>query len=870
MGSLRRVLAVVGCLLAWVMAVAQPTNISGVVKDAKTGEGIPYAQVKYEGKTVGTTTDYKGEYSIVYIAGGRLAFSSMSYKKKVIPLGSDTRHLDVGLEMEEKVLAEATVKAKKKKKYSRENNPAVELMRKVIEAKKSNDYHNNDYFSYDKYEKLTFAVNNVSDKIFQEEEMKKLAFMKDHVEICPETGNRILPISFQEKLSRHIYRKDPKSEKDIITGTNEEGLNEMFNTGEILNVLLEDCFTEVDIYQETTRLFQMSFISPISTHYAINFYRYFIADTLDVDGVRCIEVTFTPNNPQDMGFMGSLYIMADSTYRVNRVNLEIPGRSDVNYVDHLDISQKYVSLPTGEQVVDESKMTVQLRWSKKLFNFQVQQLAVYRNYSSEELEEKDFKFAGSTMTLPDAGMKGAEFWEKERPVSLSQTEADMYKMMDELWKVKNFRFALFVLKAFIENFVETSTSSEHPSKVDIGPVNTMISQNFIDGVRLRLSAQTTANLNNHMFGKGYVAYGFRDNRWKGLAEYTYSFNKKDYLPREFPMHNLIVSYQTDVMSPTDKFMPTDKDNVFTSFKFTTVDQMMYYKRFKLKYQKEWNFGLRLEAEFNRERDEPCGRLFYQRLDGVGTPSTDASNYIKYMNTASIKVALHYQPGAKYINTKQRRLTINRDSPMFDLSHTIGLENFLGGDYNFNFTELGIYYRLWLPSAGKAEFYLKGGVQWNRVPFPLLIMPEANLSYITEPGMFNMINNMEFLNDRYVSLIMQWDLNGKLFNRIPLLRKLKWRELIGFNMLWGTLSDKNNPYLNPNDSRLFYFPGHFSSDGVYESSSFIMDKNKPYWEVFVGIHNIFRLVEVQLVRRLNYLDNPRSQKWGVRFMIRASF
>jgi hypothetical protein len=335
--------------------------------------------------------------------------------------------------------------------------------------------------------------------------------------------------------------------------------------------------------------------------------------------------------------------------------------------------------------------------------------------------------------------------------------------------MKNFKFFLFIAKAFIENFVETTTTPEKPSKVDIGPVNTMISQNFIDGLRLRLSAQTTANLNKHLFGKGYLAYGFKDERLKGMGEVTYSFNEKAYLPREYPMHNLIVSYQTDVMSPSDKFMPTDKDNVFTSFKFTKVDQMMYFNRLKLKYQKEWMFGLRFEAEFNRERNEACGKLFYQPLDGLGTPSQDVTKHQKYLNTSSLTFGVHFQPGATYINTKQRRIEINRDAPIMSLNHTLGLSGFMGGDYRYNFTEGHIYQRIWVPSAGKIDIHLKGGVEWNRVPFPLLIMPAADLSYIIEDETFSMLNNMEFLNDRYASLMASWDLNGKIFNRIPLLK-----------------------------------------------------------------------------------------------------
>ena len=228
-------------------------------------------------------------------------------------------------------------------------------------------------------------------------------------------------------------------------------------------------------------------------------------------------------------------------------------------------------------------------------------------------------------------------------------------------------------------------------------------------------------------------------------------------------------------------------------------------------------------------------------------------------------------GTNKWNAKQRRIAANNDAPIFSLNHTAGIYNFGHADYAFNFTEAGVYKRFWLASWGKIDAYIKGGVQWNKVPFPLLIMPAANLSYIMEDYTFNLIDNMEFLNDRYASLMLSWDLNGKILNRIPLIRKLKWREYIGVNVLWGTLTSKNNPYLdqNQNDPRLLYFPGEFQADGSFKSLSHVMDKDKPYVEVMAGIHNIFKIFHIEYVRRINY-KYPGTQKWGIRGMFRLTF
>ena len=851
-------------------AVAQ--TVSGIVVDAKSGSPLPFVNVYYEGKGVGAATDENGNFSVPYRKGWNiLTISSVGFKKMEIPISGPIENLKVRLEVNSQTIKGVSIKGKRKK-YDRKNNPAVELMRKVIAAKKHSDLRRHDYFSYQKYEKKTFALNEFTEKVFDDEHFKKLPFLKERVETCPETGKLILPISVDETFSKRIFKKDGNIDKTIVEGRNSTGLNEFFNTGDIATTMIEDVFTDVDIYDNNIHVLQSEFVSPLSSSSGISFYRYFIADTLDVDGIRCIEVTFTPNNSQDFGFNGSLYIMADSTYRVHKATLNLPHNNAVNFVSDMYVSQEFETLPTGEQVIVNDNMIVQISVIGSFTKFHIKRDTYYSNYSLEEIPEKEFKFLGKERLLADAMMKDNKYWNSVRPEPLTEKESTMDDFLKKMESTKGFKFVLFVAKAFIENFVETSTDREKPSKVDIGPINTIFSQNFVDGFRLRMSAQTTANLNPHLFAKGYVAYGFKDHKWKGMGELTYSFNKKAYLPREFPVNNLTVTYQYDDASPSDIFMPTDKDNVFTSFRWTKVNHMNYVQKLRVLYEREWENGLRLTAQVKKESNEATAALFYQPLDGTGTPSPDKNLHINKFEMADVMIGLRFQPGATYINTKQRRIATNNDSPIFELNHTIGLKNVLGNDYTYNYTEAKVYKRLYLSSWGKIDTYVKGGIQWNKVPFPLLIMPAANLSYIKERETFSLIDNMEFMNDRFVSIMSGWDMNGKILNRIPLIRKLKWREYIGFNMLWGTLTDKNNPFLakNAGDSRLFYFPGEFRKDGTFKYQSRVMDKNKPYFEVVAGIHNIFKILHVEYVRRLNYLDNPDIDKWGIRIMLRMTF
>lgn len=833
-------------------------NIQGVVTDSLTNEPIPYLSVFYEGKGVGSITDNDGNYKVETRKGwNKLTFSAVGYVTKVVNIiPGVTKNLNVRMRPDDIMLDEVVVKPKREK-YSRKNNPAVELMKKVIAHKKNNKLSENDYYQYNKYQKITMSLNDVTPEMLEKGMYKKMPFLKDQIELCEETNKFILPISVDETASQKIYRKHPKSEKTIIKGMSSTGVNELFATGDMLSTVLKDVFMDVNIYDNDIRLLQYPFISPISSSDAISFYKFYIMDTTFVDKDKCFHLTFVPNNSQDFGFTGHLYVLADSSYTVKKCTMNLPKKSGVNFVDNMDIIQEFEQLPNGEWVLKTDDMIVEMTLMKIMQGFQIRRTTRYSDYAFDELPQQLFKRKGAEIKEADAMMRGDDFWNQYRPVPLTQTESSMDMLVKRLEQMPGFKYVIFVLKAFIENFVETGTK-EHPSKVDIGPVNTMISNNYIDGLRLRMSAQTTANLNPHLFFKGYYAYGFKDHRSKYMGEVEYSFNKKEYLPREFPKNSITFSYQYDVMSPTDKFLKTDKDNVFVSFKTSTVDQMSYVRNIALKYENETQFGLKTTVEVKHSTDEPTGGLAYITND-------DQKTLVPEIQTMEASLAFRYAPGETFVNTKQRRIPVSFDAPVFTLSHTAGFKGVLGGEYNYNLTEIGLYKRFWFSSWGKIDMFVKGGAQWNKVPFPLLIMPAANLSYILQRETFNLINNMEFLNDRYASLDVSWDLNGKIFNRIPLLKKLKWREAIGFKMLYGHLTDKNNPMKHPGDSELFLFP---TRDG--RPTSFVMDPKTPYMECSVGIHNIFKILHIDYVRRLNYLDHPDANKWGVRFMVMMTF
>jgi len=837
--------------------------ITGTVTDQETGEGIPYASVVYKGHNVAVVSDDKGHYRIDRHNGWTITFSAVGYKSQTLAVEYDTRgYQAITLSPDGGQVAEVTVKAKRNR-YSRKNNPAVDFMRKVIEKKKQTNLANHDYYRYEKYEKLTLAANDLTPQMLEQKPFSSTPWLLEQVELCQYNLKMILPLSVDETASEIVYRKSPQSKKTYIKGQQSSGINDLFQTGDILNIVMKDVFTDVDLYDDQIRLLQYPFTSPIGKD-AISFYRFYIVDTVAVarrggavEAVdSCIHLHFLPNNQMDFGFRGDLYILKDSTYHVRRCELTLPKQSSVNFVKNMRIEQEFEQLDNGEWVLTKDDAITELTFAKFLQEAIVIRTTRFSDYSFDELPKRLFKGARTEIREPDAGMQSKQFWSKYRQVELTKSEESMGSFVENIQKIKGFKYIMYGLNALIENSIETGD----PNKIDISPVNTILSRNQIDGWRSRLSLKTTANLNKRFFAEGYYGHGWGSHKNYYSGALTYSFIDKVYMPWEYPKRTLRLESTYDISSPSDRYLPTDKDNFLVAFKWTGINKMTINNRQKLSFEYEMYGGLRTTLSLKAEEYEACGAMSFRTLDQPRVDYDGLKPNHEFMRTTELFAELRYAPSETYINSKQRRVTINHDAPSMSISHTMGFKNVLGGQYQSNFTEAKLYQRFWLNSWGKVDLHLKAGIQWNKVPYMLLIHPAANQSFVIEEEMFNLINNMEFLNDRYLSAMLSWDMNGKFFNRVPLLKKLKWREYLAINVLWGDLSDKNDPDKNPGDPMLMYFP-----EGCN-----VMNPRVPYAEAVIGVHNIFKIIHVEYVRRLNYLSLPTCEKWGIRYIFRLTF
>lgn len=842
----RKLFATLALLLMFAINV-MGQKITGVIIDSSTGDSLSLAGVTYKDRKVSAIADLDGVFSIARINGATLTFSCMGFKEESVNITKATpSRLTIKLKPDTKNLQEVVVKAEKRR-YVRKGNPAVELMKRVIEAKKDTKLENHDFYTYNKYQKLSMALNDFKVKEQDSTDLGKVKFSQQ-AELSPYTGKMVVPISLDETVTQHIYRKDPQSEKDIIKGEQSSGLNQLFATGDMLNTTLKEVFQDVDIYDNYVKLLKFPFLSPIGTG-ATAFYRYYIVDTVLVERDSCYHLQFTPNNPQDIGFNGDIYILKDSTLHVKKCHLSIPPKSDVNFVSTLHIDQIYSQLPNGEWALSNDDMWAEMTLLGK-------SLLVVRNtrisdYSFDPLHKNLFKGQAKVKRMADSRSQDDEFWDQYRAVELTKKEDGLGDFMTAMSKSKNMRIPLLVFKTLFENFIETSRAGK-PSKFDIGPVISTFSTNFYDGFRLRAGGKTTAALNKHFFLEGNYTHGFKSGgNYYGITA-QYCFNKKKHSSFEFPQRMIVFESSLDVTSVSDKFLKNSKDNLFVNFRTETVNMLYKNNKQRLGFIWETDYGMNFSTNIIAESNRPVGDLRFIHVN-------DGREDFR-MRTTELNATVQFCPGQTYINTKQDRWPVDKDRPEFTVRHATCFEGVLGGQYSSNQTELAMFKRQWLGTWGRLDLYASGSIQWNKVPFPLLITPPTCISYVEQEGTLNMLHNMEFFMDRRVFWSVAWNMNGKIFNRIPLLKKLKLREYVAFRGVWGTLTDKNNPWKNSGDAMLYEFP-----EGSYPISP-----SKPYMEVAVGVRNIFKIFGVDYVRRINYHEHPGTKKNGVRVNLTFSF
>ncbi|MDR1983434.1 MAG: DUF5686 and carboxypeptidase regulatory-like domain-containing protein [Prevotellaceae bacterium] len=827
----------------------QNTVIDGSVADAVTGEDLPFVNIVFQGKNIGTSTDLKGNFHLETLwASDEINISFIGYQPQTLKVETGKKNKYKISLVPDALSIEESVVRPRRVRYRKRDNPAVALMQKVIENKKRNRIEAHDYYEYESYEKLELALDNIRPDLKEKKALRNFQFMFNYVDTSELNGKPYLPIFIKETVSDRYYRKSPETSREVIKATKMSGFDKYFDQAG-LSSYLGLLFNNIDIYNNDIEMLNQHFVSPLS-NIANTFYKFYLLDTVDINGVKCSNVTFLPHNSADWGFNGNIYITTDSTYAVKKIHLKILKKINMNFIDDLSLIQEFDKIE-DTWVLSKNEINIDFSLFDNREGIYGERTVSYKNFVfNKPRPDKDYKGTEKKIRTLDYDTKADEFWQTARHEPLNKREQGIYNMLDTLNNVKQFRnfmdFIMFVSTGYIEF-----------KKFDFGPVNAMYSYNKIEGSRFRVGGKTSANLHPNIFLETFLAYGTKDKQFKYFGSLTYSFIKKKYHQWEYPMNMLSLSYENNTKILGQELNYTSGDNVLFSINRGSVDKMIYMKNIRLQYDLETGNGWGFQTSFSHIAEKAAGTLFFENYNADGS-----LNRINKLTTSEFNINIRFAPNEQFYQNKHHRHTMTKKEPVITLSHTAGIKNLLGSDYNYHETVFSLRKRFWISSFGFIDAFARMGKVWGTAPYPLLFIHNANQTYAYHDQAYNMMNFFEFVSDKYVSINLAYNLQGFLFNRIPLLKKAKWREIITFKAVWGGLSDKNLPENNPS---LFRFP----TNDKGEVTMFTLSK-KPYMEGSAGIDNIFRFLRVDLVWRMSYRNNPNVDKLGVRFKFHVNF
>jgi hypothetical protein len=829
---------------------AQETRVSGVITDSKTNQTLPFVNVFAADSSANITTDEEGKYVLISKPNkpfSQIKVSFVGYKPISINVKPGQEQVvNIKLVPIAQQLREVVIKSGKKTKYRNKDNPAVELIRQVIAHKEQNRPESYDYVQNKEYDKMMFSVLNVSPAVAEKKFFKKYKFLLDNRDSTTIPGKNLLPIYLDEKLSQNYYRKSPEKKKTIVLGEKSVNFGSYLDN-EGLGQYFKHMYYQVDIYQNNIFLMTNMFLSPICDA-APTFYKFFITDTIVVNNTKVVELSFTPRNTTDMLFEGKIYVTLDGHYAVQHVGLTVNKNINLNFVKSLHVDQDFEQNPDSRYHLSKSNTIVDFSFNKKghggLLGIRT---ITYKDYIVNKAIP-DTTFDGpSLVENDDAQRRSNDFWAQNRLDTLTKAESKVYHNIDTLQKMPSYRRTMDILTLLLAGY-----KSFGP--FELGPANTFYSFNPVEGFKLRLGGRTTPELSKRYYFETYLAYGYKDQKWKGFLSATYSINNKSIY--KFPQDYLRVSFQRDTKIPGLALQFVQEDNFFLSFKRGNNDKYLYNDFYKVDYVHEYENHFSYSIGLRRWTQSPAGSLFFiNETNGV-------SNNVNGITTAEVTAQLRYAPHEQFYQGKIYRTAIPNQYPVFTLDYTQGLKNVFDGQYAYKNLHFEVDKRFYLSQLGYADVSGEAGDVFGQVPYPLLSIPRANQTYAYDLYSYNLMNFLEFVNDHYESIMIDQHFNGFIFNKIPLFKRLKWRETLSFKSLWGGLRDENNPSLHES---LFQLP----VDENGHPTTFALGRT-PYIEGSVGIENIFKFVRVDLVRRFTYLDHPDVAKWGIRTRVLFTF
>ncbi|MGN5953235.1 DUF5686 family protein [Sphingobacterium lactis] len=828
------------------------TTVTGKVLNAENYEPIAYASITVMGadRNLVTSSNQSGEFSIKVPGSYKsIMVSYVGFESEEYPIkAGEAQNIRVML-FPANSIEEIVIKAPKRLKYSNKNNPAVELIRQVVAHRDQNRLTGQKLAEFDQYEKISLGLSNLDGKFKNKKVFKNYQFLfqaDDSVE-----NSYVLPAYMEEKFSKVYYRKDPNAKKQYVLAERKAEFDPKFVDNDGLSKYFNRLYDEVEIYDNNITILTNQFLSPIANA-APTFYRFYITDTIKTVSPMLVELSFFPRNKTDLLFKGKLYVTLDGNYAVQKAQMTINKDANINFVRDLNIELGFEKNAENKFYLNKSSLGIDFALTDKGKGIRGKRVVLINNYQNG-LERPD-----SIYQVPDKyivkqveeePLKEESYWATLRPEPLQRSERMIYENIDSLQHMPSFRTLMDIGALVFSGYKQAGP-------VEIGPVNTFYSYNPVEGFRLRVGGRTTELLSKRFYMEGYGAYGFEDKKWKYFLSGTYSLNNKSIY--KFPQHYVRVSASYDTKIPGQNLEFIQEDNVLLSFKRGENQSYLYNHVYRVDYKAEFSSNFSVTAGLGMWNQNPAGVLSYRlpQMDG-------GFKQINELKNTEFNVGLRYAPHEEYYQGKLYRTPIFNAYPIFNFNYTAGLKNLFGGENAYHTFTAGAFKRFYLSQLGYADINVEGSYTLgDNLPFPVLNIHRANQTYAYQLQSYNLMNFMEFISDKHASWNVQYYMNGFIFNKIPLIKKLKIREVFSFKGVYGGLRDSNNPSLNNN----IY---SWQTNGLGEQSSFTFS-NKPYMEVSAGVANIFKILRVDVVKRLNYLDHPDAPQWGVRARIKFDF
>lgn len=841
-----------GVALIWLLAcslAAAQTVVTGVVTDGQTKAPLPYVSVGVPRAGVGTTTDENGRFTLEILSPyTTVVFSYLGYQPATRTLAAGTRQqLDVRLVASAAELDEVVVTARKAPRYQNKDNPAVALIRQVINHKAENRPERYDYVEYEQYAKMSFALSHLSEKFRNRKMFARYQFLFKKQDSTAMGGANILPIYLEEKLSREYYRKSPETHKSVALGTKQVQFDKNFIDNDGLKSYFDRMYQDVDVYASNVTIMGNQFLSPIAGS-APTFYQYFITDTLREHVPALVEISFTPRTKGALLFEGKLYVTLDGHYAVQQALLGVNRRINLNFVRSLEARLEFAPNPDARYHLGKSVLRVEFSLLKnKGSGFYGQRTVSVRDYHVGQPPAAAV-FNGPKPAAADSlATQSAAFWRASRPDSLSAAEQSVYHDIDTLQTIKSFRRSLELF-----TFLFAGYKSFGP--FEVGPANTFYSFNPVEGFRLRLGGRTTPALSQRLYFETYAAYGLKDEKWKYFGSATYSLNNKSIY--SFPQNFIRASFQRDTKIPGQELEFVQEDNFLLSFKRGVNDKWLYNDVLRLDYLHEFSSHFSYALGLKSGQQAPAGGLYFR------TGEARERNTVAALQTTEVGLTLRWAPKESFYQGKLYRVPIIGPYPVFTARLTAGIKGPLAGEYNYQSLGLSVVKRVYLSQLGFADVNVEGGYLRGRVPFPLLTIHRANQTYSYQLNSYNLMNFLEFASDHYASVFIDHNFNGFFFNKLPLIKHLKLREVASLKLLYGGIRAENDPARDPG----LY---QFVQNAAGQPTTFALGR-APYAEASLGVANVFKVFRIDVVKRLNYLDHPTVAEWGIRGRFKITF